>query len=101
MILQWQDPDAVLDIKYIAITTGFGYEGDWVICFPEICDGYHEATEATLVHVWANTDIPDANSKFEGFTGSGYVDFQGLDDQSNFGANDQEESVTWHVHGCN
>jgi hypothetical protein len=39
VVMQWQDPDAVLDINWAAVATGWGSEGDWILCLPEVCAG--------------------------------------------------------------
>lgn len=39
VFLEWQDPDETLRITHAAVTTGYDFEGDWVLCVPEICAG--------------------------------------------------------------
>ena len=44
--LTWQDPDVVLAFKCAAVSTGWGADGDWVVCTPEQCSGVFDAVEA-------------------------------------------------------
>ena len=63
VLLQWQDPNEVLDLHWAAVATGWGSEGDWVLCLPELCSGYHDAMDTT------GTDGSDGG--FEGITYEG------------------------------
>ena len=82
VLLQWQDPDAILDLHYAAVATGWGSEGDWIVCLPESCMGYHDAMEATGTD---GTDGSFAGIAFEGpevfgdhwGDGTGAEDFSG------------------------
>ena len=42
--LLWQDPDAVLDIQWAGVATGWGSDGDWIVCIPERCGGKIDST---------------------------------------------------------
>ena len=44
VLLQWQDPDAVLDLHWAAVATGWGSDGDWIVCIPERCGGKIDST---------------------------------------------------------
>ena len=48
VITQWQDPNEILDVRRAAVATGWGNEGDWVVCIPEQCSGFFDATDAVL-----------------------------------------------------
>jgi hypothetical protein len=108
-LLQWQDPNAVLDIKWAAVTTGWGSEGDWVVCLPESCTGWHDGFEAKGVHVTFDAVSSDHvyATEGDGFTGEGIINFTG--DETGCGAdgtgacynqNSGVESVTWSLYGC-
>ena len=110
MLLQWQDPDAVLDINWAAVATGWGSDGDWIVCLPENCAGWHDGFEAHLTgHVTLDVvadDHPYATAG-DGYTGQGVINFQG--DDTGCGAdgsghcytqNTGVESVTWTLYGC-
>ena len=43
-----QDPDAILNIARVAVATGWGSDGDWIVCLPETCAGWHDGFEAAL-----------------------------------------------------
>ena len=109
VLLQWQDPDAVLDLHWAAVATGWGSEGDWTVCIPEHCSGWHDGFEATITGN-VSLDPVDAASAYatvgDGFTGEGVINFQG---DSTCGAagtdpcynqNTGVESVTWALYGC-
>ena len=46
--LVFQDPNDILDVNWAAVATGWGSEGDWVVCIPEKCTGTHDAVTAEL-----------------------------------------------------
>ena len=48
VIASWQDPNEVLNARLAAVATGWGNEGDWVVCLPEQCSGVFDAAVATL-----------------------------------------------------
>ena len=48
-VLQFQDEDEPVEVNYAAVATGWGSDGSWVVCFPEKCDGVHDAVTAKLV----------------------------------------------------
>jgi hypothetical protein len=106
-----QDPDKILDIKYAAVATGWGSDGDWIVCVPERCNGFFAAENALLSHSGAggngynggpiicqgkDTTRPGksvdhgACDKHVGYQGTGYVDFQ----------NPVGDSVTFSLNGC-
>ena len=62
VFMQWQDPNDFLDVTKAAVATGWGNEGDWVVCIPEQCSGWFDATVATLsaepgsTSTWSESD---------------------------------------------
>lgn len=80
----WQDPHE-RDVDLAAVATGWGSEGDWVVCIPERCAGKLDATTATLHGAAIGTTSARA-----GHTGGGYVHFP---DQSG-------DSIEFHLGGC-
>lgn len=67
--LLWQDPNAVLDIQWAAVATGWGSDGDWIVCIPERCGGKLDAAAATL------TGARVGSHRRVGYAGDGYVWF--------------------------
>jgi hypothetical protein len=67
--LLWQDPNAILDIQWAAVATGWGSDGDWIVCIPERCGGKIDATTATL------TGARVGSMSRVGYAGDGYVWF--------------------------
>ena len=106
VLLQWQDPDAVLDLHWAAVATGWGSDGDWTVCIPESCSGWHDAMEAKESGN-VSIDLIDPNSDSV-FTGTGVVNFLG--DETGCGEDgssrcysrnvNSDESVTWTLYGC-
>ena len=111
VLLQWQDPNAILDLHYAAVATGWGSEGDWVVCLPETCAGFHDAMEATSI-----TDGSDGGFvgvTFEGpeyaagrgytqgngddFSGAGVVNFV---EDPDYDTNTHPEQITFSLWGC-
>lgn len=96
--MQWQDPNEILDIRLAAVATGWGNEGDWVVCLPEQCSGFFDATDAVLQGPVActrdhnNFGVADEGGcdGREGARGNSYVDFQ-------HGTGDR---ATFHLSGC-
>ena len=98
VITQWQDPNEILDVHRAAVATGWGNEGDWVVCIPEQCSGFFDATDAVLSGPVVCTDDHNNFGEVdnggcdgrEGSHGNGYVDFQrGMGDRA-----------TFHLSGC-
>ena len=48
VFLSYQDPNDQIDVNWAAVATGWGSEGDWVVCIPERCTGTHDAVTARL-----------------------------------------------------
>ena len=110
VLLQWQDPNAILDLRWVAVSTGWGSPGDWVVCLPEACAGWHDALEA---HGTDGSDGGFAGITFEGpeyssnhgytdeegdsFTGGGVVNFV---EDPNYDENHHPEWVEWQLWGC-
>ena len=46
--LTYQDPNDIIDVNWAGVATGWGAEGDWVVCIPEKCTGIHDAVTARL-----------------------------------------------------
>ena len=112
VFMQWQDPNEVLDVTKAAVATGWGNEGDWVVCLPEQCSGWFDATVATLgaapgsglpgpVLCTEDNGGAGAGNGFgevdaggcdgrEGAHGGGYVDYQAA----------QGDRVTFDLSGC-
>ena len=106
VFMQWQDPNEVLDVQYAAVATGWGNEGDWVVCLPERCTGWFDATEATLSGAPGSGSTgpvvcTNDNNNFgtvdaggcdgrEGSHGNGYVDYQAA----------SGDRVTFSLNGC-
>ena len=83
VITSWQDPDETLAITWAAVATGWGNEGDWVVCIPERCSGYFDAAEAILSGpiVCTSDDVTGVVNGggcdgHAGYNGNGYVDYQ-------------------------
>ncbi len=98
VFMQWQDPNEILDIQLAAVATGWGNEGDWVVCLPEQCSGFFDATEAVLQgpvvctndhNNFGTVDAGGCDGR-EGAYGNGYVDFQ----------NGMGDRATFHLSGC-
>ena len=98
VFMQWQDPNEILDVQLAAVATGWGNEGDWVVCLPEQCSGFFDATEAVLAsstggtgpvvcvpgNVHGTVDAGGCDGR-EGAHGNGYLDFQsGMGDRATF-----------------
>eukprot|EP01050_Picozoa_sp_SAG11_P026903 SAG11_NODE_6613_length_1279_cov_1.140678_1_plen_395_part_01 len=100
----------VTSIASVCVATGWGSDGNWVVCLPETCSGWHDGFEARLTgHV--TLDTPDSASGLahdgDGFTGEGVINFVGDDtgcgaDGSGhcYSQNSGVESVTWTLYGC-
>ena len=106
VVMQWQDPNAILDVQYAAVATGWGNAGDWVVCLPERCSGWFDATEATLSAApgsgstgpvvctndhnnFGTVDAGGCDGR-EGSHGNGYVDYQAA----------SGDRVTFSLNGC-
>ena len=48
-LMTMQDSTDIQDIQYAGVSTGWGSDGDWVVCIPERCTGVHDAVTASLV----------------------------------------------------
>ena len=48
VFLVFQDPNDILTVNWAAVATGWGSEGDWIVCIPEKCTGTHDAVTAEL-----------------------------------------------------
>lgn len=111
VLLQWHDPDAILDIHWAAVATGWGSDGDWIVCLPENCAGWHDGFEAALTGNVEFQNVPDGGQTQsatgdgldDGFTGQGVINFMGDDDGAGghvYNQNTGVESVTWSLYGC-
>ena len=83
--MQWQDPDDILDITYAGVATGWGSDGDWVVCIPERCTGQFYAADATLQGATAHT-VPARGGK----PGGSYVQLNAT----------TPSDVRFHLAGC-
>ena len=82
------------------VATGWGNEGDWVVCIPEQCSGYFDAAEATLTGAIVCTDADTTGTTgrvnaggcdgHTGFHDGGYVDFQ----------NENNDRAMFTLSGC-
>ena len=109
--LTWQDPDVVLAVKYAAVSTGWGADGDWVVCIPERCSGFFDAVDAKLV----GAEILDCSSRIcnpvdcpqgcptnagEG-DGAGYATGAGFEGEGFVNPlNAEGDTITWTLSGC-
>jgi hypothetical protein len=113
VFMQWQDPDAILDVTKAAVATGWGNEGDWVVCLPEQCSGWFDATVATLSAAPGSGSTgpvlcTEENGGAGAGAGFGTVDAGGCDGretQSNTGSYvdyqaAQGDRVTFDLSGC-
>ena len=83
-LMFWQDPDSGKTIDLAGVATGWGSDGDWVVCIPERCAGKIDATTATL------HGASVGSTHRMGHTGGGYVKFP---DQNG-------DSIEFHLGGC-
>ena len=116
--LTFQDPNDVLDVNWAAVATGWGSEGDWIVCIPEKCTGTHDAVSARLSGMevcdgcgngcggmcnprdcaTGTAGCPEtsrdpawySSSDKMGFTGGGFVNPR----------NEAGDSMTFHLAGC-
>ena len=99
VIMQWQDPDAFLHVRWAGVATGWGAEGDWVVCLPEKCTGFFNAADALLSGPIICTDQETAGCTphtgglahaSDGSLVNVFADFQ----------NDSGDTVTFTLSGC-
>jgi hypothetical protein len=112
VFMQWQDPNDFLDVTKAAVATGWGNEGDWVVCIPEQCSGWFDATVATLSAEPGSTSTgpvlcTEENGGAGAGGGFGTVDAGGCDGRQgshNGGYVDyqaaQGDRVTFDLSGC-
>ena len=110
--MSWQDPNAVLDVTKAAVATGWGNEGDWVVCLPETCSGWFDAVDATLSAAPGATGTgpvvcTEANGGAGAGAGFGTVDAGGCDGREGAHAGGyvdyqaaEGDRVTFSLNGC-